>query len=168
MPARRTYQRRARSARRRTMWTGATTYTISPTVGPNTLLSLQFALPVTDLAGVTLLTIVGRIDGFSATDDASRFETAAGFIVHNSLLTVGSLNLQDMAASWLWQAPMTAPLGLGTSEIATNKAIRHELRIRAKRRFRSNEERLHLLIENFDGAETLNYSYNLRFLWALP
>ena len=163
MPPKRT---RIRGPRPRYEWTAVNNLTTAPLiVGANTLVTVQFPLPVNTAGGQTLVRIRGTVNAHSDTDSATIHRAAIGFIVYNSLLSVGALNMQDLTAQWMFNQLLLSNPGQSGDTATSVKAKEFDIDIKAKRRLRSPLERLFMFLENFDGAQIALVTHTLRALW---
>ncbi len=154
--------------RRKVAWMGGTTDPATVTAGAQTAVNLTSTLEDTteNPIGKRGLTIVRthatlRIN---STDASLSAEMSFGLIMMDGDAVAASAYpdpLQDPEASWLhWARRVLLP--------ASDSQQHLELDIKAKRRFRGNDDNLMLILQNDDATQSFEFAFGFRLLLMLP
>jgi len=168
MPNRRSPTRRSRAPRSRTGWHGLVTDPTSLAAGATTF--VNFTTLLLDVAtsplfkqGLTLLRTFLTMRA-NSTDATLSAESAHGLIMADGDQVATGIFpslFTDLDAPWLhWERRVLLPAS------DSEQHLRRD--IKAKRRFKGNDEALIFLISNDDAAQALEFSLGVRMLFKLP
>ena len=148
-----------RAAKRRSVW--ETSQAAATVVAPGTTASFPFTLDAYQsrnmMKGITVVRIVGTIR-VNSTDAVLSCDYVMGITV-DAFGIVASAS--DASQPWMWWKRSSALPASGVQ-------IFLEIDIKAKRRFREDNDQLRLNVENNDAAQSLEFMPGMRTLYLLP
>ncbi len=168
-PRRRRSQSRSRGApRRKTAWLGGITNPLTVGPGGQATSQLTTELPtvaedITARQGLTVLRIFMTLRMNSTDANLSAEATFGLIMMDGDARSAGAFPdpVSDVDAPWMyWERRVLLPPSDSQQHLM--------LDIKAKRRFRGNDDGVQVIIDNDDPAQSLEFALGVRMLLALP
>lgn len=151
-----------------------TTVTSAAPASNNLLASIANSDYDVKMKGATLITCVGRITAVETTAVGVNTDSTllAGLVVAQSSTTLASLDPTSASGRvqpWLWREYWQQPTTVALPNIGQTVETSRMIQTKARRRFRTNDEDLILVMSVSGGvAATFQVRYNIRCLVQFP
>ena len=153
---------RARAPRRQTVWDTTFTDPVAVTQGAVAFVRLSLGFRTDVRKGLTILRVIGQLHVASNSAGQSvEWNAGLTMVVENNVPSPAA----DLNEPWMWYK------GGHTDSFAALDGVSHQsydMDVKAKRRFREDDDQLLFVIANHDVAFTLAFNIAARVLYALP